>query len=288
MNPMKVDAHVHIFPPEVSANREGYLARDLAFRTLYANPRAKTAGVGEVIEAMDRHGIDVSVLVNIGWSDQGLCRMTNDFLLDAAQQHPGRLVAFCGVNPAAGAEAVKEVHRCAGLGARGIGELHPDYQGYSLGDREVMAPVMEAAKERQLAVLTHASEPVGHEYAGKGAVTPELLYRFILAFPDSTVILAHWGGGLPFYALMPEVRRAMANVYFDSAASPFLYETAVFQLVASLVGPEKVLFASDFPLIQQDRLMRQVIEADLSRHARELILGGNAAKLLRLVPAGKA
>ena len=285
---MKVDAHVHIFPPAVSINRDRYLASDLAFRTLYANPRAKTAGVNDVIEAMDRCGIDVSVLVNIGWSDQGLCRETNDFLLEAAQQHPRRLVVFCGVNPAVGSEAVKEVHRCAEFGARGIGELHPDYQGYSLADREVMTPVMEAAKERGLVVLAHASEPVGHDYAGKGAVTPEVLYRFILAFPNSSVVLAHWGGGLPFYALMPEVRRAMANVYFDSAASPFLYEPAVFERVASLVGPEKVLFASDFPLIKQDRLMRQVMEADLSRHARDLILGGNAAKLFRLEPTEKA
>lgn len=279
---MKVDSHVHIFPPDVATHRERYIGKDLAFRTLYANPKAKTALVEDVVQAMDASGIDVSVLVNIGWSDQGLCRETNDYLLDAAGHYPGRFVVFCGANPAARDEAAKEVGRCAALGARGIGELHPDYQGYSLDDKAAMAPLMDAAAGLGLVLLTHASEPVGHEYAGKGAVTPDILYRFILAFPDSPVILAHWGGGLPFYALMPEVRKAFDHVHFDSAASPFLYDQSIFEKVASLVGADKVLFASDFPLIKQERLLKQVYEADLSTRARDLILGGNAAKLLKL------
>ena len=41
---MRIDTHVHIFPPEVSQHRERYLGRDLAFRTLYSNPQAKMAG----------------------------------------------------------------------------------------------------------------------------------------------------------------------------------------------------------------------------------------------------
>ncbi|MBF8299350.1 MAG: metal-dependent hydrolase-like protein [Dehalococcoidia bacterium] len=240
----------------------------------------------DVIEAMDRAGVDLSVLVNIGWSDHGLCRETNDYLLAAAARYPKRLAVFCGVNPSAGKEAVQEIARCAGLGALGVGELHPDYQGYSLSDVAVMRPVMEAAAHLGLVVLTHASEPVGHEYPGKGAVTPDILYRFIVAFPESPIILAHWGGGLPFYALMPEVRKSLANVYFDSAASPFLYEASIFEKVVSLVGAERVLFATDYPLITQERLLLQVQEAGLTSRARDRILGGNAAALLRLDGSG--
>ena len=39
-----------------------------------------------------------------------------------------------------------------------------------------------------------------------------------------TIIAAHWGGGLPFYALMPEVRDALQNVWFDTAAGHLLYD----------------------------------------------------------------
>ena len=286
MGGMRIDSHVHIFPPEVVKDRERYLSRDLGFRTLYANPRAKMAGVDELLAAMDGAGIDMAVMVNIGWSDTGLCRSSHDFLLDAARRHPGRLIAFCAVNPAEGDRAAREAQRCAGLGARGIGELHPDFQGYSLADAAIMGPVMEAAGQYGMPVLSHSSEPVGHSYTGKGTATPDILYRFVSSFPNADIILAHWGGGIPFYGLMPEVRKALANVYFDSAASPFLYDAAVFERVASLAGPEKILFGTDYPLVQPDRLLGQVMEADLSAHARELILGGNAARLLRLKDPG--
>ena len=79
----------------------------------------------------------------------------------------------------------------------GVGELHPDPQGYDIGDERTMAPLMEAARHLGLIVTTHSSEPVGHTYPGKGATRPESLWRFILAFPDVTIVCAHWGGGLP-------------------------------------------------------------------------------------------
>ena len=58
--------------------------------------------------------------------------------------------------------------RCAEAGLRGIGELHPDMQGYDLGDLDTMAPLMETVREHGLIVTTHSSEPVGHAYPGKG------------------------------------------------------------------------------------------------------------------------
>ena len=279
---MRIDAHVHVFSPTIAADREAYLQRDLTFRSLYANPESPMSTAEAVIEAMDRSGIDRAVLVNIGWTTQELCEETNAYALEAARAHPDRLTAFCVVNPLAGEEAVKEIDRCAAGGAKGVGELHPDTQGFDLGDAAVMSPVMEAARRHGMPVLTHASEPVGHGYAGKGQVTPGVLYRFITSFPDSTIVCAHWGGGLPFYALMPEVRKALENVWFDSATSPFLYEPAIFEKVVGLIGAEKVLFATDFPLIKPERLLKQVERADLSDEARDRILGGNAARLLGL------
>lgn len=279
---MRIDAHVHIFPPSVSSDRARYLEADVTFRTLYAGARAATARAEDLIAAMDRAGIDMAVLANIGWNAHALCRETNDYLLEAAGRYPGRLVPFCGVNPLSGERAVEEIERCAARGARGVGELHPDTQGYSLAERDLMAPVMLAAARNHMPVLAHASEPVGHEYAGKGRVTPDVLYRFITHFPGSRIILAHWGGGLPFYALMPEVRKALANVWFDTAASPFLYEPAVFDRVADLVGPKRVLFATDFPLIQPERLLRQVEQSRLTPEAMRLVLGDNTAALLGL------
>ena len=145
-----------------------------------------------------------------------------------------------------------------------------------------MAGLMTVAQERDLIVTTHSSEPVGHLYTGKGSVTPQVLMQFIGNFPDTTIVCAHWGGGLPFYALMPEVAAALGNVYFDTAASPFLYTPQVYSAVSSLVGSDKVLLGSDYALLRPRRLLNEIAATSLAPQQREALLGGNAARLLGL------
>jgi predicted TIM-barrel fold metal-dependent hydrolase len=275
-----IDFHTHIFPPYLREHREELLSRDQTLATLYSSPKARMASAEELVSTMDGAGIDVSVALGIGWNDLELCRMANDYVIESVQRFPLRLKGFCAVNPRWGAAAVAEVERCAQAGLVGIGELHPDTQGFDLGDSVVMAPLVEVAVSLGMPILTHASEPVGHLYAGKGHTTPEVLCRFIDSFPDATLICAHWGGGLPFYALMPEVSLSLQRVFFDTAASPFLYRPEVFPVVVGLVGEDKVLLGTDYPLMQQNRLIRQVIEAPLTDEAKEGILYNNAARLL--------
>ena len=279
---MIIDSHTHVFPPELIRRREELLDRDVTLSAMFSDPRSRMADAEELVATMDGAAVDLSVMVGIGWNDPGLARESNDYLIDAVRRFPLRLRGFCAVNPQWGAEAAAEVERCAAAGLSGIGELHPDTQGFDLGDRSVMAPVVEAAVAAGMPILTHTSEPVGHTYAGKGSTTPVVLWRFIEAFPEATIICAHWGGGLPFYALMPEVKESLKRVYFDSAASPFLYREEVFAAVVGLVGEERVMFGTDYPLISQKRLLRQVVDAPISDDAKEGILYRNAARLLGL------
>ena len=81
---------------------------------------------------------------------------------------------------------------------------------------------------------------------------------------------------------MPEVKAALADVYFDTAASPFLYTPDVFPSATRIVGVERVLFGTDFPLIKHPRLLAQVRESGLSEEEQALITGGNAARLFGL------
>lgn len=279
-----IDFHTHIVPPQIKERRHPLALLDPCFQSLYADPRAKLATAEDLIESMDRDGIDVSVALNSGWASAELCRETNDYIMESVSRYPRRIVGFGAIQPASPG-AASEVERCAKGGMRGIGELMPHIQGFDLGDRMLMTPVMEAAQQSDLVVLTHSSEPVGHLYPGKGNVLPGVLYRFITNFPGVRIVCAHWGGGLPFYALMPEVAQALKNVYFDTAASPFLYDYEIFSHVAELVGVDKVLFGSDFPLITQRRIINALEkrpQAGGSLEGRSRILGQNACVLLRL------
>jgi len=276
---MIIDCHTHVFPPQIKKKRNQYIDSDPCFAVLYSPKEAKLATADELIDSMDKEGIDISVIVNIGWTTHELCVETNDYILESVARYPKRLIGFGSVQPNSFDAAIAEIERCAQGGIRGIGEIRPDMQLFDLND-EIMLPIIETLRKHRLILLTHASEPVGHLYPGKGTITPEMLYPFITAFPDLTIVCAHWGGGLPFYTLMPEVKQAMKNVFFDTAASPYLYSPEIYQQVIQLVGADKILFGSDYPLLAQGRLLKEINSLDLAQETKNLILGGNARKLL--------
>lgn len=279
---MIVDFHTHIFSPQLKEKRERYLERDPLFAHLYADPKAELATAEDLVAKMDSEGIDLSVVLNIGWCSHELCVETNSYIMEAVSRHAGRLVGFCAVQPEAEEGAVAEIERCARGGMRGVGEMRSDVQGFDLGDEATMRPVVEAAQRHGMLLLTHSSEPVGHVYSGKGSITPDTLYRFACHFPEATIVCAHWGGGLPFYALMPEVGQALANVFFDTAATPFLYRPEIFRHVADIAGVDKILFGSDYPLLSPGRIMGQLRSVGLGEEAESSILGGNARGILGL------
>ena len=279
---MIIDFHTHIFPPEIKKNRNKYIDSDPTFTILYSKKEARIATAEDLITSMDRDGIDISIVLNIGWATHDLCVQTNNYILESIARYPGRLIGFCSVQPQAYDAALIEIERCAKAGAKGIGELRPDIQLFDLTDEELMTPFVKVMQENDLILLIHTSEPVGHDYPGKGAVTPDTIYPFISKFPNLKLVCAHWGGGLPFYSLMPEVKKAMENVYFDTAATPFLYTSQIFQQVDELVGANKILLGSDFPLMAQSRLIDEVWNTSLSDSKKSLILSGNARHILGL------
>jgi predicted TIM-barrel fold metal-dependent hydrolase len=277
---MIIDFHTHVFSPRIKNNRSKYIDNDPSFAMIYSQPEAKMVTADELIDSMDKDGVDISVIVNYGWTTHEFCVETNDYILESIARYPDRLIGFCSVQPIAYDAAIDEIERCVKGGVKGVGEMRPDIQLLDLLDEDVMKPFTEVIARHKLILLTHASEPVGHDYPGKGSITPDMLYPFITSYPDLTIVCAHWGGGLPFYALMPEVQKAMANVFFDTAASPFLYSPQIYHQVIGLVGADKILFGSDYPLMPQSRLLKEIDALELPEDSKNLILSGNARRLL--------
>jgi predicted TIM-barrel fold metal-dependent hydrolase len=276
---MIIDAHTHIFPPQICSQREQYRTRDVWFCQLYADPRARTATAEDLVAIMDLDGVDRAVACGFAWADQGLCREHNDYLIDCVRRYPDRLIGMAAVQPRAGGEAARELERALAAGLRGLGELFPDGQGFSLAERDLLAPLAEVLQAHGAPLLTHASEPLGHEYQGKGHTVPQHVLALAQHFPGLRIVCGHWGGGLPFYELMPEVAQALQNVYYDTAASPYLYRWRIVPVVIQLVGAHKILFGSDYPLIRPRTYLMHLDQLPLKAADRQAILGENAARL---------
>jgi predicted TIM-barrel fold metal-dependent hydrolase len=103
--------------------------------------------------------------------------------------------------------------------------------------------------------------------------------------PTVTFILSHWGGLLP---LREAAVAGLTNLYYDSAASPLLYDAAVWKRFLTVVPAPRVLFGSDFPLnlyprldadAAMDRLVAEVRAAGLEPAQEESVLSGTARRL---------
>ncbi len=279
---MIIDCHTHIFPPFVRQDREPFLETEPAFQLLYSTPKAKLVGATALIEQMDSSGVDRSVVFGFPWSDPELTRRHNDYVGEAANRFAGRLLPFVCVEPRL-PQAVAEVERCLAGGMRGVGELAFYTDPLDATVVEVLEPIASCCLANGVPLMLHANEPVGHQYPGKAEMQLKGLYDLIRAFPDNHFILAHWGGGLFMYELLQkETRQVLSRVAYDTAASPFLYDPAIYGVAVKIVGAQRILFGSDYPLILPDRYFEEIAAAGLTEEDQAWIKGRSASMWLNL------
>ena len=278
---MIIDFHTHIFPPAICQNRENFFPSEPAFELLYQSPKSRLIGAIELLNAMDENEVDKSVMFGFPWKNSETFKMHNDHIMEMVQKYPHRFTGLGCFDPSS-RHAVAEAERCLDGGLAGIGELAFYQAGIDEAALEQLAPIMKMCADRDLPVLIHTNEPVGHAYHGKTPITLAQIYRMVKRFSETKIVLAHWGGGLFFYSLMKrDVKETLTNVFFDTAASPFLYDPEIYQFAVRLIGVDKILFGSDYPLLPPARYFGEMRETGLTQPQIDKICGGNAKKLLK-------
>ncbi len=245
------------------------------------------ADSNQLLADMDSAGIERAVLLGWYWENQQTCELQNLWHSRWVKAHPDRFIGFATVQPMASDSAFEAVCRAIDMGLRGIGEILPPAQGFS-HTNPTWLKILQWAQENDIPLTLHVTEPAGHEYPGK-VDTPLSEYQWLAQqFPDLKIILAHWGGGLPFYELNSTCHRAFKNVYYDTAASPLLYDKRIFRIVADIAGADKILFGSDYPLRLFpkesklpgfERFLKDIDASGLTEVEKEKVLCGNARKL---------
>jgi uncharacterized protein len=276
---MRIDVHVHIFPPEIVRNRERFFAGEPEFELLYGSPKARLVGAEAVLEMLDRDAIDRAVVFGFPWKNAETAARHNDYVLNAAAKYAPQLIPLACMDPL-GETALREAQRCLQAGARGLGELA--IYGPCAGEaaRQSLQGLIDCCRARNAVLLVHANEPVGHYYPGKAPQGLDFYYELARMAAGVTLIFAHWGGGLCFYELLKkEAPEVLARVYYDTAASPYLYKPSIYGEMVRILGKGKILFGSDYPLLLPQRYFQDMAASRLSEEETRAILGENAARL---------
>ena len=296
---MRLDAHIHYMPPELSLQLAAFAEQEPYWGLLLAGPVPGPSLQGwaspeRMLSDMDHAGIDRVLIQSEYRLTHDACVARNNQALDLVRRWPERVSAFACLQPKAGPRALEELKRCLDGGLAGVGELNPYGQAHSLDDPDFLRMV-EACIRYAVPLNLHVSEEIGHFYLGKTPTPLRHYYQLACRYPELKLILAHWGGGLLFYEIMPEVRRALRNVSYDTAASPLLFPTGrIFRLALDCVDHTKLLYGSDYPLLLYPRrqtepdfrpFLTEISQLGLPPDVEADILGNNAARLLGLLPA---
>lgn len=279
---MIIDFHTHIFPALFRDKRDLFFQGEPDFELLYRSPESRMSGKNELLGNMDKDGVNRSIVFGFPWKDSDNFKRHNDYIIESVLEHPDRLMGFCCFD-AMSPEAPKEAERCLEAGLMGIGELAIYDSDFSPDVIKALKDIMDISLQYDVPVLLHTNEPVGHQYPGKQPMGLGALYELLKRYPENKMVLAHWGGGIFFYMMMKkEVRGTFRNVWFDTAASPYLYKPDIYRIAGEIMGFDKILFGSDYPLIRPERYFKELESANLSLASIQKIKGENAARLLRL------
>ena len=292
---MIVDAHTHYFAPEAARNPESFAQKHKEphwLELVLPNGKAGLQGWAspeDMLEEMNKASVDQAVLLGWYWENSETCRMQNEWNAQLVKEFPGRFIAFASYHADA-QSPIDELKWCLDNGFQGIGECHPRVQGTDLKSANWRA-CLAFACDNGWPVNFHVTEQVGHEYPGRVPTPYEEFHWLAREFPELKIILSHAGGLFPFFELNPKVRMDLKNVFYDLAACPLLYDSTLYQKLIDLVGYEKVLWGTDFPLrifpaIQTkpdfSLFQEELLSAThLNPTQREAIFGGNLLSLLQ-------
>ncbi len=217
----------------------------------------------DLLRGMEKYGISRCFMFCLDEPDRhpGF-RAGNDRTLAYAERSDRKLIPFVRLDLSE--DPIAEATRCLDLGARGI-KLHPRAQKFLLND-DRLAPVFELAADRRVPILIHGGR-------GLPPIADDLA-RLVDRYASAQLIVAH--AGIADLAALADRLGGKAGVFFDTSVWSPLDLLSLYRLV----GPEQVLYASDYPYGQQP--------ASLLTSLRTARLGGLSEEQVRDVLAGNA
>jgi predicted TIM-barrel fold metal-dependent hydrolase len=221
----------------------------------------------KIVALLDEAGIDTAVIMT--YTDlPGLNPQALEYIVEAAGRFPGRLVPFVRLDPNHTDVVPDLVRRSVEMGVRGV-KLHPT------------TTLAHPAGEATLTLLRQCADlglPTLFHCGDDPYTTPQALRLAAEAVPQCSIVLGHMGGYLHVEDAIAAAE-ACPNLFLETSAMPYpeLIRSAV-----GRVGAERVIFGSDGPGCNPALELAKVRELGLPAAEQDLVLGGNAVRLLGL------
>ncbi|MFQ5698511.1 MAG: amidohydrolase family protein [Myxococcota bacterium] len=237
--------------------------------------------VPEIIDNMDAAGVDRLMLSAFGYGDYHIIR--NEEVAEICAKHPDRFTGVGTVDPRGKPmDVVREIERMSReLGLRGL-RLEP----YAYGDGTVGAAPNQKMYWPVYAKCVELSLPVAIQVGHTGPLMPSEAGRPIhldevaLAFPELVIIGCHIGQ--PWHEEMMILAWKHPNVYVETSARTPKHWPESFTKFASGYGQDKVLWATDYPLLTFDRTLKELRELSVSETAYRKIVRDNTIRAFGL------
>lgn len=267
------------------------------------------------LEAMDRAGISTQVLSIIMpgaeildvATGNDIAKMVNDEMAEIVHKYPGRFLALTTLPLRDTSACLQEMERATfELGFRGI-MFFSNICGMPLSDLKLW-PIYEAAQDLELPIFIHPTRPVMAEEVKEYGLEQAVGYMFDTSlaalkmifsgvfdrFPKLKVVLPHAGSTLPY--LLGRIDYQSANIpgsRKNISMEPGYYIKKLYsdtvcmsgqtlKFAYDLFGPDRLLFATDYPYVEMEPTIKLVQNMDISAKYKSNIFHGNAEKLLKI------
>lgn len=247
-----------------------------------------------------------------------LARVANDIAADACERHPDRFSALAAFDPRDVEGSVKELDRAVTkLGLNGA-VLNSHFQGRYLDELEYW-PILEALEALDAPLYIHPTAPYNApHYAARGffgalAGFPHDVWVHTMGlifsgafdrFPKLKLVIGHLGEGLPLHLYrfdwmqsnadgVPGLRGGQPAVNLEHPATHYFHnniwittsgvgwEPAV-KFSMDVMGPDRVLYAMDYPYQQSSDEVAAYDAMDLSAEHKKMLMEDNAKRLFKL------
>ena len=260
-----INAHCHIYPANIAARAvEGI--KD--FYSLRMSLDGTTEGM---IRDGEKNGV-VHYLIHSVATTPKQVRSINEFISKEVKAHPGRFTGFGTLHPES-TDIEGDFNHLLELGLKGV-KLHPDFQRFAL-DSERAFEIGKVICKGGVPVLIHCGD---HRY---NYSNPKQTKAFLDAFPQLTVIGAHFGG----WSVWKEAAAVLAgtpNLYVDCSSSLSWLAPDEAAEIIHQYGANRVLWGTDYPMWECGAELELFHRIGLSREEERMILYDNAAKLLNI------